>query len=199
MSKMIDINFDPFAAEARAGENKVNQGSNYFVDDEFFRIDPVIADRYNTLISELAQYSPYAEDIQDLRDEQQRMRVFAALSYALRKAGEAEAWAMFVYNTSRTNTKESEAVAALDEFGKYAKSQTEAGNEVKTTDKNREWYVQSSPSVTKAKRREAMAEAMQKVFSIYRYQFSQAISTIRAVVYGNRDSNSMSSLDHSKD
>lgn len=196
MSKMIDVNFDPFASETKAGENKVAKGSDYYVDDEFFRIDPVAADRYNTLISELSQYSPYAEDVQDLRDEQQRIRVFAALSYALRKAGEAEAWAGFVYNTSRQGSKESEAVAALDEFGAYAKAKTDGGSEVKNTDKNREWFVQQSPSVVQNKKREAMAEAMQKVFFIYRYQFSQAISTIRAMVYGNRDSSTLSSFDH---
>lgn len=200
MSKMVDFSgFDiPFGNTAQAVEDFKKNEHEYYIDQEFFAIDPVAAKQYNERIKELAQYTVYAESFHDLTDQNARIKTFAALSYAMRKAGEAEAWASYLYNTARTHRKEAESIAALDDFGDYVEKRNAGGNEIKATDKNREWFIQQSPRVISALKKEAMAEAMSKSFWIYRLQFSQALGTLKAFSYGVNEANMYSSFDHGK-
>lgn len=205
MSKLIDLSPEdnPFIRQPAANPLTVAAQSSesrnhleYYIDSDFFAVDAVKAEEYNRRMSELVQYTVYAETYLDLTDQHQRMRTFAALSYALRKAGEAEAWASMFYNTARASRKEAEAVAALDDFADYLTKRAAEGSDLKATDKNREWFIQQSPRVMNAAKREAMAEAFQKSFWIMRLQFTQALSTLKAFSYGVNDANMLSTMDH---
>jgi len=198
MSKLIDLNdlSGPFSAIADAAADYNTNQKEYYVDKEFFDIDPVSAKEYNRRVSELANYTKYSENYHDMSDVHNRIKVFASLSYALRKSGEAEAWASYLYNTSHTHLEEAEAIAALDDFPDYITKSADEGKETKITDKTRQWYIQKSPRVIRASKKQAMAEAMQKSFYIYRLQFTKALDTIKAFSYSHTDSSKISSYDN---
>jgi hypothetical protein len=198
VSKLIDLpdEDNPFIQSNDIDFKKNHQ--EYYIDKEFFEIDSINARIYNDRVAELTKYTVYAESFMDITDPNQRMKAFAALSYAMRKAGEAEAWASYFYNSARTHRKEAESIAALDDFGDYVTKRLAENNEIKATDKNREWYIQQSPRVIRAMKREAMAEAIQKSLWIFRLQFSQALGTLKAFSYGANEASAYSALDHSK-
>lgn len=196
--KKIAIGFDLKGQSYKYDSNMTGGPvtKDYYTDDEFNKIDETLTEKYNSLLDEISKYSMLTENIHDLHDESNRMNLFAKLSYGLRKSGEAKAWVIYHLNVAESETKASLGVASLDDFPEYVLQNEANGKTIKTTDSVREAFVVQCERVKTAKKKLAMLKAMDEVISIYKSQFVNGISTIKAMVYGNKDSNIMSSLDN---
>jgi len=160
---------------------------------EMEAVDPEFSALYNQRVEVLRSYLVLAENITDLQDENFRRTVFPKLSYGMRKAGEYLGWARYHQRMSYAIRKQSEAVAALDEFGKYLARGKAAGNDIKATVDIRAHYVNIDPGVMSASAKEAYMDAIVEQLSTMKMEFMMAISTIKAMAYGVKDSDYMSS------
>jgi len=124
----------------------------------------------------------------DLTDEGFRRAVFPKLSFGLRKAGELVAMLKYHYKTAVDGRKRAHAVAFLDEFNGYAEK-----NEIKSTDKAREFYIHLNGGVQAAQNAEAVLEAYLENAMTIKQELIMSLSTIKGMVYGFRDSDTLSS------
>lgn len=138
-------------------------------------------------MSELKEYVSYAENPHDYLDERHRIKLFNKLSYGLRKSGEGLARALYMQRVAKIRRKEAEAIAFLDDFSEYAQQ-----NDIKATDKARENYVLKSKRVIDAAEAEACMDAWVEIFATTKQEFSMAIATLRALVFGPSQTNMMS-------
>lgn len=159
---------------------------------EMEAVDPDFSKLYNQRVEVLRSYLVLAENVTDLQDENFRRTIFPKLSYGMRKAGEYLGWARYHQRMSYAQRKQAEAVAALDEFGKYLARGKAAGNDVKATVDIRAHYVNIDPGVMSASAKEAYMDAIVEQLSTMKMEFMMAISTIKAMAYGVKDSDYMS-------
>jgi hypothetical protein len=162
------------------------------ITSEMEAVDPAFSKLYLERVEILRSYLVLAENPADLMDENYRKNVFAKLSYGMRKAGDYLGWGRYHLRVAYGDRKRAEAIAALDEFGAYLASRKATDKEVKATDKVRDFYVHINTGVTQAVAREAFMEAVVEQLSTMKQEFMMAISTIKAMAYGNRDSDFMS-------
>lgn len=141
-------------------------------------------------MDEIRTYLAMAENAQDYADEANRIVLFSKLSYGLRKSGEGLAKAMYLQRMAEVRRKEAEAVAFLDDFPEYAEKR-----ELKSTDAARSHYIRLNDKVIKASEREAVMDAWVEVFSTSKQEFVQAIATLRAMIFGPKQSTMMSNFD----
>jgi hypothetical protein len=135
----------------------------------------------------------YAENYQNLNDEHFRRVVFSKLSYGLRKTGDYLAWAKYHQRLCTALVKRTRAEAGLYNFGAYVEKRKLEGVEVKTTDSTRALYVDIDEKVKEAEDRMGMVDGMVEQFNTMKYEFIAAISTIKVMIYGMKDSDFMSS------
>lgn len=159
---------------------------------EMEAIDPEFTKLYNERVDILRSYLVLAENPADLQDENFRRTVFAKLSYGLRKAGDYLGWALYHQRMAYAKRKQAEAVAALDQFGGWLEGRKAAGVEAKATVDVRAHYVNIDPGTIAAAAREALMDAAVQQLSTMKSEFTMAITTIRALMYGGRDSDYMS-------
>jgi alpha-L-arabinofuranosidase len=156
-------------------------------------IDIAVGMECKRRMDELANYIVLVENPKTIYDETARIMLFAKLSYGLRKSGEGYAWAMRKVNEAAIKKKETESSAALDEISNWVKKRREDDSKFKPTDKDKTHFIYTIDSVKVAYRLVAILESMAENFLIIRQEFTQAISTLRAMYYGQRDSTYMSS------
>lgn len=158
----------------------------------FSGVEKGIYDSFTKLREELLPICALTENVEDHRDEHARLVMFAKMSFGLRKAGEALAWALYQQKLCKIEKEKAKGLAALDEFGGFLLERKNDGKDHKATDKMRDLYVAINDGVVRAAKKEAFADAMVEQFSTIRTQFIQSISTIRAMCYGQKDSSYMS-------
>jgi hypothetical protein len=176
-----------------ASEEAISR-TEFNVFGDFEKIDSSLSAMFNSRLTELNKYIALAENPSDFNNEIKRIQLFGNLSYGLRKASEGLAIALYHQKQAKARRKKEEASAAMYEFGSFVAAQKEAGNDVKVTDKNKEYYVALDRKVLLANEYESMMDAYVEHFSGIRYEFSQAISTLRAMCYGLRDSQNISGM-----
>jgi hypothetical protein len=160
---------------------------------EMEAVDPEFSALYNERVDILRSYLMLAENPIDLQDENYRRTIFAKLSYGMRKAGEYLGQAKYHQRMAYARRKQAEAIAALDEFGKYLAQGKADGKDIKPTVDIRAHYVNIDPGVMAASAKEAYIDAIIEQLSTMKMEFMMAISTIKAVAYGIKDSDYMSS------
>jgi hypothetical protein len=159
---------------------------------EMEEIDPEFSKLYNERMEVLISYVVIAERTFDLADERLRQQMFAKLSYGLRKAGEWLGWARYHQSMAKSRRKQAEAIASLEGFGKYLSQKKGSGEEVKATESVRSHYIQINPEVMLACSKEALMDAIVEQLMTVKLEFIQAISTIKAMAWGMKDSDFMS-------
>ncbi len=142
-------------------------------------------------IKDLEPYLVLVENPNDI-DENNAPVLLAKLSFGFRRAGEYLAAARYSFRMAKTDRKRAEAIAALDEFVNYIKTQKESGHDVKATEAVREHYLSISPGVIASYEREAFYEACMIQLETIKQEFLMAISSVKAQAYGFRDSWSLS-------
>lgn len=156
-------------------------------------VDPILAKKFTDRIDTLRSYLTLAENPADLMDENHKRLIFAKLSYGLRKCGEYLSWARFHNRTAHIDVKRAEAVACVDGIHSFIATERDKGRDGKITDKVREYYKFIDKDVGGAMMREAMLEAMVEQLSTMKTEFIMAIATIRAMAYGIKDQDFISS------
>lgn len=151
---------------------------------------------FNSKIAELSNYVGLTENPYDFQDETYRLKLFGQLSYAMRKSSEALAWAFVQQKMAYARRREAEAIAALDDFPQYISEQSDLGVTIKATDATRESFVKRSPRVINAHLREGTVDAMAEQLAVLKVAFSEGSKTLRSMVYGQKDSNNLSSLNN---
>lgn len=167
---------------------------NFATDYGLTEFSLVVHAQFEKMMAQLHPYLLLTESPHDFNDEHQRMALFGKLSFGFRKAGEYASWAETQKRIAERKIKEAGAIAAMDDFPEYVQSQAENGRQVKTTDAVMKSYVDMSPRVMKAIEHEAFVNALASQLYSAKTQLKEAIGTIRAMVYGPRDSSSVSSL-----
>lgn len=183
---MSKINLHDLSEEVLPIKNGMDFG-------DFSQINNKISSSFNKRIEDLNKYLVLAENPSDFNNESKRLGLFGNLSFGLRKAAEGLSLALYYQKMAKSERKKAEASAALDQFGQYIADQKDLGKDVKATDKTKEYYVSLNDGVLKASEYEAMMDAYVEYFSAIRYEFGQAISTLRALCFGMKDSNNISS------
>jgi hypothetical protein len=161
--------------------------------DEWQRIDPAMYSQYTKHCDTILEYLVMTEDPRLLGDESQRIILFAKLSFGLRKAGEAVRWTTYQQKVTYAQRKEAVGIAALDEYSSYLSEKRAEGQKERATNEMRTYYTHVSKNVMQANRKEAMVNAMHEHLLGLKYQFAQAISTLRSIHYSSKDSSLMSS------
>jgi len=156
-------------------------------------VDVELAKEFNKKIDVLRAYLVLAENPADLSDENQRRVIFSKLSYGFRKSGEYLSWARFQLRSTSIDAKRAESVAMLDGVHEFIVEEKDKGRDGKVTDKVRESYKNLDKDYTKALTKQAMAEAMVEQLQTMKWEFSMAISTIKAMAYGSSDQDYISS------
>lgn len=184
MSDKINI-FEGSASVLPSGTRNNNQASLYRL---ISQADMNIASEFKRRNDELILYTNLAENPKDVHEEAGRITLFSKLSYGLRIAGESYAWALVHKKLSTSTKKESEAVAAIDEFGEWMTERRREDKSFKPTADVRKNFVYLSESVKAANKYEAVSEGMAAHFWTIHNQLGQSISTLRAIIYGPKDS-----------
>jgi len=149
-------------------------------------------------IKALAPYLAYAENIHECNQFTAPM-ILGKLSVGLRKSGDYLAIAKYRYKKARADRKRIEAVCALDEFPKYVSERKRQGDEVKSTDANKTWFINQHKEVIKAIDREAFFEAVQEQLYTMKTELFMSITTARNIVYGFKDGANLSAVATSSD
>lgn len=157
-------------------------------------VDAEIAYQYQSRVSELREYVAILEQHQKKVSEEERPKLFAQMSYAYRRSVEACAWAGTLQTNAWRNVKKSEAVAAQEKFFEYVtKKKEESGQATKDTADNRKWYTQMDPDVVAASQKAAVIDGLCEIFYGLKMQFTQGISTLKAMYYTHSDLGRMNS------
>lgn len=189
---LSEIAYNPETPKKTEFYNPPEAEVTYEIDTDMAKVDADLYRQYQKRAEVLNTYLALTEDPKEM-DEQMRIVTFSKLSYGLRKAGEALAWATFHQKVAYASRKEAEGLAALEDFPNYVNKKESSGEKVKVTNDSRTYYVPINPRVLMASKREALANAILEHFSTIRVQFIQGISTLRSLSYGVKDSNYMSS------
>jgi hypothetical protein len=124
-----------------------------------------------------------AENLKDLlHSDAMALKVVGILSYGLRKSGELLAEAIYRFKMARSDRKQAEAIAALENFSQYVADR----KDLKSTDATRTHYVAIDKGVLKACEREAFYEAVVSQLETYKMQFTMVMSAIKAMIAKQR-------------
>jgi hypothetical protein len=156
-------------------------------------VDKEMAGKFNERVALLRSYLVLAENPADLADDNHRRIIFAKLSYGLRKCGEYLSWARFHERMATIDLKKSESIAMIDGIYDFIKAEKDKGRDGKVTEKVRESYKFLDKDVGAALTREALLEAMVEQLQTMKSEFVMAIATLKAMAYGMKDQDFMSS------
>jgi hypothetical protein len=107
------------------------------------------------------------------------------LSSGLIRVGTLLAAARYSHNMAGSKVKQKEAVLALEEFPKWC-----AANNIKSTEAQRQAFVDMHGNGPEAQE-EAYYGALVSHLDTMKTTFIMAISSVKSIVYGHRDSNSV--------
>jgi hypothetical protein len=121
-----------------------------------------------------------------LANEATAPSMLSELSQGLIRAGSLLAAARLSYDKARIERKRTEGRLALEEWPKYC-----AEKGIKGTEGLREAFVNSHPDWVQCMEQEAYYEALVCQLDISKTAFTMAISSTKSIVYGYRDSSSV--------
>jgi len=179
MSKLVDMQNEFLPVKEVTGGKTLSFDSS---------LSENVRREYETRMDELRPILMIIERPIDLTDEGFRRAVFPKISFGLRKSGELVALLRYHYKSAVDARKRATAVAALEEFNGYAEK-----NDLKATDKVREYYIPLNEGVQAANNTEAVLEAYLENALTIKQELVMSLSTIKAMVYGIRDSDPLSS------
>jgi len=139
--------------------------------------------------TKLQAYVKLIENPSDITDPYQRLQMFGKLSIGFRLASEALALALTLRSKSESDRKAAESIAAIDEYSDFVASK----DGQKSTEELRKRYVYTSPNVRKAAQFEASMEGIVTIFAALKTEFMLGISTLKAIMYGPKESSYLSS------
>jgi hypothetical protein len=129
----------------------------------------------------------YAEHMRDmLQSDEMALKVVGVLSFGLRRSGEMLADAIYKQKMAKSARKQAEAVAALENFGRFLAQRQSEGESLKATDSIRQHYIALDEGSLKATEREAFFEAMVSQLETYKMQFTMVLSAIKAMISKQR-------------
>lgn len=138
---------------------------------------------------EVTALAPLLAIAQSLRDanEATAPSMLSDLSHGLIRTGGLLAAARYSYDKARIERKRTEGRLALEEWPKHC-----AEKGIKSTEGLREAFVNSHPDWGQCMEMEAYYEALVCQLDISKTAFTMAISSTKSIVYGYRDSSSVS-------
>lgn len=158
---------------------------------EFKTLGPEISGEFEKRMDEILVYTALAENSRNFTDESGRVAFLAKLSYGFRKSGEALAWATTKRRKAEGDLKRAQAVAAMDEFSDWLKVKKLQDKDFKATADARKSYSQMSSTVVEAYNVLAALDGMSEYLFTAKSELKDAISTLRSIMYGKSDSNSV--------
>lgn len=137
---------------------------------------------------EVVALAPFLHTAQSLHlaNEATAPSMLSELSQGLIRAGGLLAAARLSYDKARIERKRTEGRLALEEWPKYC-----AEKGIKSTEGLREAFVNSHPDWVQCMEQEAYYEALVCQLDISKTAFTMAISSTKSIVYGYRDSASV--------
>lgn len=157
--------------------------SNTIVKTQF---NPPIAIITPTELLDLAPILQVAQDISSAT-EGTAPTMLSTLSCGLIRTGSLLANARYSADKARTERKRIEGRLALEDWPAYC---TEKG--IKGTEGLREAFINSHPDAIKARDQEAYYDALIVQLDVAKSALVMGISSVKSVVYGYKDSSSMS-------
>jgi hypothetical protein len=137
---------------------------------------------------EVLQLAPFVAEASDFAyvNETTAAQKLSTLSSGLIKSGSLLASANYSLIQSKTVLKQKQAVAALEKFPGYC-----AERGIKATEAQREAFVDQCSEVIEAAQQVAYFEALVKHLDTIKMSMIMAISSVKSIVYGHKDSNSV--------
>lgn len=163
-----------------------------FSANDLMFIDKELMAEYDRRLAPVFLYLAAAEEPADLLNEAARPMLFSKLSFGLRKAGEALAWALFQHTKAQVDAKSAGGVAATAEFGQWVEGRRQEDEKYKPTEPQREHFMHTSETWRTANTKVAATAAMVEQLKTMKLEFMMAISTLKAIAYGGKDSDLMS-------
>lgn len=159
------------------------------------RTDKAGTERFFVDTKALDECISQAENLRDmLQNDHMAMKVVGILSYGLRRSGELLADAIYRHKMATVERKRMEAVAALDNFGKYLAGKREKGEDIKVTSDVRGHYIHIDQDVLTACEKEAFCEAVVSQLDTYKIQFTMAMSAVKAMISKGRSDQMISGI-----
>jgi hypothetical protein len=142
-------------------------------------------------INSLNPYLATAAEIHEALNTAQAPMILAKLSQGLSICASLVAAATFQLNQAKTLRRKTEALIALEEFPFHVASSKGKGVEIKVTDKTTTYFVDQHPEVVEARTKEDFYSALYEKLVINKNVLTMAISSAKAIAYGHRDLNMM--------
>jgi len=174
-----------------AENNRINEEMPFL--DHIKKFNATVGQEFERRVNELNKLAAVMENHFDLVDEGRRPQLFSQLSYGVRRAVEAVSWAIWLRKEAYKRVKQAKGLAWHENFYNYVEKSKEDGRKIKETDTSRNMYMEIDPGVVKAREEEAIAEAILEQFSGLKFEFIQGQASLKAIYYGNKETNSMNS------
>jgi hypothetical protein len=185
--------FDPVASAIFVSGPNNEPVSAKVYDEDMAAVDPEFAQWYDQELGILQRYAILAENPADLTDESRRSDLLAKLSFGLRRSGDMLARIKGRLRKAESLLKQASALAAIDDLNEHSARMTMSGEKLKITDDYRKTFVAGSPRLHKANLNCAMLIAMSEQAWTMKTEFMMGISTVKAIAWGMRDSEHLSS------
>ena len=143
-------------------------------------------------IESLHYYIAAAEKVSTV-NETSAPALLATLSEGLAKVSSALASATYHYKNAKVDLKKVEGIYYLEKYPMYIKQMLDKGEKVKDTEAARTHFLNTQEEVIMAHRKVAEFEAIHEQLDGWKLNLIMSISAAKAVVYGNRVSDSLSS------
>lgn len=143
-------------------------------------------------IESLSYYLAAAEKVSTV-NETTAPALLATLSEGLAKVSSALASATYHYKSSKTELKRLQGIYYLEKFPLYLQEQQAQGGKIKDTEAAKEHFLNTQEEIIVASHRVAEFEAIHEQLEGWKMNLVMSISAAKAVVYGNKMSDSLSS------
>jgi len=172
--------------------SETNNQYDLFISNELSQLDDKLAQQFQDKMKEIFIYTAIAENPAEFNDESKRLKLFGQLSYGLRKAGEGYTWAKVLNKEYTRMLSTAEADVKMNSYPVWVTEQKKLDPKFKSTEDYKKTYVSTSDTVQKIVKMMILTEAMCDEFATVKTELYQAISTIRSICYGSRDSSILS-------
>jgi hypothetical protein len=166
--------FDPVASAIFVSGPNNEPVSAKVYDEDMAAVDPEFAQWYDQELGILQRYAILAENPADLTDESRRSDLLAKLSFGLRRSGDMLARIKGRLRKAESLLKQASALAAIDDLNEHSARMTMS-------------------RLHKANLNCAMLIAMSEQAWTMKTEFMMGISTVKAIAWGMRDSEHLSS------
>lgn len=143
-------------------------------------------------IESLAYYIAAAEKVSTV-NETTAPSLLATLSEGLAKVSSALASASYHSKSAKTDLKKLQGIYYLEKFPEYLQEQQEKGGKIKDTEAAKEHFLNTREEIIVAQKKVAEFEAIHEQLEGWKLNLIMSISAAKAVVYGNRMSDNLSS------